>query len=152
VILGRNRQVAWGCTNVHDDSADLYVEAFDAAEPDRYRVPGGWQKVDTLDEPIRVRDGPLASSWHTVSHRVRATRHGPLIESRGRLYALRWTALEAAPELTAFALIDRAASWDDFREALRLYPGPSQNFVYADTQGHIAWYSAGRLPIRRAGD
>src|SRR5262249_16173048 len=85
-------------------------------------------------------------------HRVRATRHGPLIESRGRLYALRWTALEAAPELTAFALIDRAASWDDFREALRLYPGPSQNFVYADTLGHIAWSSAGRLPTRRAGD
>jgi penicillin amidase len=29
VILGRNRRLAWGCTNVHDDSADLYVETFD---------------------------------------------------------------------------------------------------------------------------
>src|SRR5262249_53876580 len=24
VILGRNQRLAWGCTNVHDDSADLY--------------------------------------------------------------------------------------------------------------------------------
>src|SRR5262249_44296178 len=26
VTLGRNRRIAWGCTNVHDDSADLYAE------------------------------------------------------------------------------------------------------------------------------
>ena len=35
---------------------------------------------------------------------------------------------------------------------MRLFPGPAQNFVYADVDGHIGWYAAGRLPIRRAGD
>ena len=152
VVLGRNRRIAWGCTNVHDDSADLYVLEFDKADPGRYRAPGGWEAVAVVDDPIRVRTGPLSSSWRTEPHPVRLSRHGPLVEIDGRVYALRWTALEDAPELTAFALMDRAAGWDDFRAALQEYPGPSQNFVYADVDGHIAWYSAGRLPLRRAGD
>jgi penicillin amidase len=150
VILGRNRHVAWGCTNVHDDSADLYVEEFDGH--DRYKVPGGWETVTVREEPIRVRDGPLSTTHHTVTHRVRVTRHGPLVEIRGRLYALRWTSLDETPELTAFLLMDRASNWEEFQEALRRFPGPSQNFVYADVDGRIAWYSAGRLPIRRSGD
>jgi penicillin amidase len=152
VVLGRNRHVAWGCTNVHDDSADLYILEFDRANPNRYRTPEGWDTLTVVDEPIRVRTGPLSSAWRSEPHRVRLSRYGPLVEISGRLYALRWVSLEKAPELTAFALIDRAAGWDDFRAALEEYPGPSQNFVYADTDGHIAWYSAGHLPLRRGGD
>jgi penicillin amidase len=152
VLIGRNDRVAWGCTNVEDDSADLYVEEFDPANPDRYRTPDGWETVSVREEPIRVRSGALASSWRTETHRARATRHGPLIEIEGRTYALRWTALHEASELTAFALLNRARNWDEFREALAQFPGPSQNFVYADVDGRIAWYSAGRLPVRRGGD
>lgn len=152
VILGRNRDVAWGCTNVHDDGADLYVEEFDPRDPDRYRVAGGWERATVRRETIRVREGAVSQSWRTVEHPVRVTRHGPLIEIRGRLYALRWTALEDAVELPAFAGAARARNWEEFKDALRQYPGPSQNFVYADRGGHIAWYSAGRLPIRRGHD
>jgi penicillin amidase len=152
VILGRNRDLAWGCTNVHDDGADLYVEEFDPRDPDLYRTAEGWERVKVRRESIRVRVGALSSSWRTVEHPVRLTRHGPLVEIRGRLYALRWTALEDAVELTAFAGAGRARGWDEFKEALRQYPGPSQNFVYADRAGHIGWYSAGRLPIRRGQD
>ena len=152
VILGRNRDVAWGCTNVHDDSADLYVEEFDPADPDRYRTAEGWERVTVRNETIRVRDGAISATSHEVTHPVRVTRHGPLVEIRGRLYALGWTALGDAAELPAFARADRAKGWDEFRAAIALFPGPAQNFVYADRHGRIAWYSAGRLPIRRGGD
>ncbi|HEV7503245.1 MAG TPA: penicillin acylase family protein, partial [Vicinamibacteria bacterium] len=153
VTLGRNRHIAWGCTNVHDDSADLYVEEFDPHDPDRYRVPEGWERVQTRHEAIRVRQGPLSSSVRTVDHAVRVTRHGPLVTIGARQYALRWTSLaDDAVELTGFMRLLRAGNWDEFRDALRQFPGPAQNFVYADTDGHIGWYSAGRLPIRRGGD
>jgi penicillin amidase len=152
VILGRNARVAWGCTNVHDDSADLYLEEFDPRQPDHYRTADGWETVTVRTEPIRVRDGQLSRSWHTVGHEVRSTRHGPLVEIRGRLYALRWTMHTETGGFAAFQGMNHAAGWDDFRRALQLFPGPSQNFVYADADGHIAWYSAGRLPVRRSGD
>jgi len=150
VILGRNRRVAWGCTNVHDDSADLYIEEWGGY--DRYRVPGGWETAEIRQERIQVRDGPLSATSHTIVHPVRVTRHGPVVEIRGRLYALKWTSLDDTPELVAFLQMDRASNWEEFQEALRRFPGPSQNFVYADVDGRIAWYSAGRLPIRRSGD
>ncbi len=152
VILGRNRRVAWGCTNVHDDSADLYVEEFDPVNQDRYRTPDGWETVAVREEPIRVRTSRLTSACRVEPLRVRVTRHGPIVDIQGKTYALRWTALERAPELPAFLMMDRAAGWEEFREALRAFPGPSQNFVYADVDGHIAWYAAGRVPLRRAGD
>jgi len=153
VTLGRNRRIAWGCTNVHDDSADLYVEEFDPRDPDLYRTAEGWERVQVRHEPIRVREGTLSSTWRTVDHAVRSTRRGPLVTIGARQYALRWTALaDDAVELTAFARLQRAGNWDEFRDAVRQFPGPAQNFVYADVDGHIGWYAAGRLPIRRAGD
>jgi penicillin amidase len=152
VILGRNRRIAWGCTNVHDDSADLYAEELDPERPDHYRVGDGWEQVKVIDEPILVREGTLSSSRRTVVHQVKVTRHGPLIEAYGRLWALRWTGIERVQELTAFFLVDRARDWESFRKAVSTFPGPSQNFVYADVDGHVGWVSAGRLPIRASGD
>jgi penicillin amidase len=32
------------------------------------------------------------------------------------------------------------------------YTGPTQNFVYADIEGHIGYYGAGKIPIRKSGD
>jgi penicillin amidase len=41
-----------------------------------------------------------------------------------------------------------AASYDDFRGALSLFGAPSQNFVYADVDGHIGYQLPGYIPIR----
>jgi penicillin amidase len=152
VVIGRNRHIAWGCTNVHDDAVDLYAEERDPARPDFYRVGDGWERATVVDEVIRVRTSPLGSSFRDVPHPVTITRHGPLVEIHGRLWALRWPGIQRSLELTAFHLLDRASNWDEFRAALETYPGPSQNFAYADASGHIGWYSAGRLPIRASGD
>jgi penicillin amidase len=152
VILGRNRRVAWGCTNVHDDNADLVAIEVDPGRPDHYRTPAGWERFRTVDEPILVRRGALAASWDSVSHPVNLTRWGPVLEVGGRQYALRLAMLEKAVEVPAFLGLDRASNWEEFRRAVSLFPGPSQNFVYADVDGHIGWYSAGRVPLRRPGD
>lgn len=152
VVIGRNRRIAWGCTNVHDDAVDLYAEELDPARPGYYRVGQGWEKATLVDEVIRVRTSALGSGTRDVAHPVTITRHGPLVEIHGRMWALRWPGADRALELTAFHRLDRAQDWDSFKAALATYPGPSQNFVYADTDGHIGWYSAGNLPIRANGD
>jgi penicillin amidase len=152
VVIGRNRDIAWGCTNVHDDAVDLYAEERDPARPDFYRVGDGWERAAVVDEVIRVRTSALGSTLRDVRHPVTITRHGPLVEIHGRLWALRWPGIERSLELTAFLRLDQARNWDEFKSALETYPGPSQNFAYADTDGHIGWYSAGHLPIRATGD
>ncbi|HEX6739797.1 MAG TPA: penicillin acylase family protein, partial [Vicinamibacteria bacterium] len=152
VLIGRTARVAWGCTNVHDDSADLYVVTPDPARPDHYQGPQGPEPFRVIEERIRVRDGTFSTSSHEVVHPVRFTRQGPIIQIDKRPYALRWTALEPRDEASAFLRLNRAQRLEDLHQALALFPGPSQNFVYGDADGHVAWVSAGLLPIRRAGD
>lgn len=44
--------------------------------------------------------------------------------------------------------VDEARNWTEFEAALSGFAGPTQNFVYADTAGHIAYQAAGWVPLR----
>jgi len=48
--------------------------------------------------------------------------------------------------------VNRARNWKEFTAALGQYVGPTQNFVYADVDGNIGYYGAGRIPVRKSGD
>jgi penicillin G amidase len=154
VVIGHNEHIAWGFTNVGPDVQDLYVEKFDPGNPQKYLTPTGWHDAEIRHEQIRVRKSFTDSASDTTTLDVTVTRHGPIIFERdGRRYALRWTALD--PKLNnadGFYLQNRARNWKEFTTALGSYTGPMQNMVYADTEGHIGYYAAGRVPVRKSGD
>jgi penicillin amidase len=164
VVIGHNRRIAWGFTNLGADVTDLYLEKLRGQE---YLHGGTWVPLQEHDEVIRIHGAPS----RTIT--VRSTRHGPLLSDvseelstvganadvppgspdRGNGYAvaLRWTALEPAPTADAIFALDRAADWKDFRKAARLFAVPSQNMVYADVDGNIGYQAPGRIPIRKGG-
>src|SRR4029077_12829139 len=49
---------------------------------------------------------------------------------------------------TSIFHLNTAGDFDAFREALKAYGSPSQNFVYADVQGNIGYQLPGLIPIR----
>jgi len=59
--------------------------------------------------------------------------------------AAHWTALQPSTLAQAVLSIDKARDWDDFREALRYWDVPSQNFVYADVNGNIGYQMPGHI-------
>lgn len=162
VALGRNRYIAWGATNVSADVEDLYRERLD--QSGRFaRFRGVDEPLTLVPEVIHVRG---ADPIHLT---VRVTRHGPLITDAINAnnadsarnpkpdplapLALRFTALDADDTtLSAFLKLNEARNWDQFTAALRDFVVPSQNFVYADVDGHIGYYAPGRIPIRATGD
>ena len=88
---------------------------------------------------------------------VRSTRHGVVLSDvddrlkDGPVLALRWTATaEVDLALETFFKIDIADDFDEFRAAFAGYGSPSQNFVYADVDGHIGYVLPGLIPIRAA--
>ena len=148
VVVGHNRRIAWGITNLCFDVQDLYIEQIDE-RTGRYLYRGQVEQARRENEIIRVKGQAPAELT------VWVTRHGPLFVSDGnQQLALRWTAAE--PGMVQFPVldIDRAANWGEFTTALARWPGPGSNFVYADVDGHIGYHAAGKLPIRRgwAGD
>jgi penicillin amidase len=154
VIIGHNERIAWGLTNLGPDVQDVYRETFDPQNPRRYQTPAGWRDAEVRREEIKVRKSALGTETEVVPHEVLVTRHGPIVLKKGAdAYALRWTALSpTATEFTAFYKLNRARNWKEFGEALKQYGGATQNFVYADVDGHIGYYGAGLIPVRSSGD
>ena len=151
VVAGHSRRVAWGYTNAMVDDVDFFVEEVDSADPDRYRVPGGWAEMTVRPETIQVK------GREPVVHRVRATRHGPVVSDvdergGGRVLAMQWTAYEPSTEVVALLGMNTARDAEEFARALRGFNNPHQNVVFADRDGRIGYWMAGRVPVRRSGD
>ena len=154
ILIGHNDRIAWGITNVESDAQDLYIETFDKDNPKRYQTPDGWRDAEIRREEIKVRKSPADPATEPVDFEVTVTRHGPIILDRnGVRYSLAWTALDPTTyETAAFYELDRARNWQEFRSALSHYSGTTFNIVYADADGHIGYWAAGRYPIRKTGD
>ncbi len=143
VIIGHNEHIAWGVTNLGFDVQDLYVERIDL-QTGRYLFRGQPEQARAEREVIRVKGAEPVEFNNLV------TRHGPVFTTgpRGAL-TLRWTAAEPGRFQIPLVQINQARNWAEFREALRRFSGPAQNFVYADTSGNIGYQATGLLPIRR---
>jgi len=153
VVLGHNARIAWGATNAGPDVQDLFVERLDPDDPDRYVHGDSSAPFERRTEEIRVRGGD------TVRHEVRATAHGPILNdvderlADAPLMSVRWTATaEVDRTFEAILGLNTAGDFDAFRASLALYGAPTQNFVYADVDGHIGYQFPGRIPIRDGGD
>jgi penicillin G amidase len=146
VIVGHNRRVTWGFTNVGPTVQDLYVETFN--NEGAYQTPKGWQQPEHRTETIRVKGQP------DITVDVIVTRHGPiitdLIPGETRKIALRWTAYDSVHD--PFFDIDSAQNREEFQHALSTWDSPAQNTVYADVDGHIGYHATGHIPLRSAGD
>jgi penicillin amidase len=165
VALGRNRFIAWGATNVAADVEDLYIERLDPAGT-AAEFQGAMVPITTVPETITIRGAD------PVQLSVRFTRHGPLVSDAINAnnqsaaarpgipkaapvepLAFRWTALDDDDStLVSFLKLNEARNWSEFTDALRAFVVPSQNFVYADVDGHIGYYAPGHIPIRASGD
>jgi len=155
IAIGHNEKIAWGMTNLAPDVQDVYLEIFDKHNANRYLTPSGWRDAEVRHEQIRVRKNPLdPASIETQTVDVTLTRHGPIVfEKDGLRYALRWPALDPATiEAEGLFAVSRARNWKEFTDALSHYDGITGNFIYADVDGHIGYYAAGLIPIRKTGD
>lgn len=152
VVLGRNREICWGITNLNPDVQDFYRERLDETGCFAEFL-GTFEPLQIVNETIRVR------SSAPVSLRVRITRHGPLAEGIMGLsessepLAFRWTGLDPAnTSLSAFLRLNEAHDWQSFCDALRLCTAVPVNFGYADARGNFGFHAAGKIPVRDRGD
>jgi penicillin amidase len=169
VIIGHNDRIAWGVTNLFPDVQDLYMEKINPENPNQYEVNGHWVNMTIHREEIRV-----SHQEEPTVILARETRHGPVITDSGgfssyqgftmnpsgtfpmsldlRVLSLKWTALQPAASLRSVLLLDKARNFEEFRDALRSWNVPAQNFVYADVDGNIGYQAPGLIPIRSKGD
>ena len=148
VIVGHNRRIAWGFTNLRPNADDIYIEKFN--DQGEYLTPQGWQRPEHRQEIIRVKGAP------EVTLDVITTRHGPiitdLIPGEQRKLALKWTIYDVQASGIPFFALDSAQNWQEFQAALAHFGAPGQNSVYADVDGNIGYQATGFIPIRASGN
>ncbi|MEY4763832.1 MAG: hypothetical protein RI907_505 [Pseudomonadota bacterium] len=144
VVVGRNRDIAWGLTGAMMDNQDLYWGEVDLSL-NRVRTAEGWVNLDHERSPIQVK----GQAMQEVD--VRGCAQGQLLHAEGGLgLFLRWPALDGNLGSVSLHRLNRACDWASFREGVaevRNCPGVA---VYADTQ-HIGAQVYGLMPRRAAG-
>jgi penicillin amidase len=147
VIVGHNRRIAWGFTNIGPDVQDVFIETFN--DQGEYLTASGWQAPERRREVIRVK------GQADVVLEVTVTGNGPviteLIPGETRALALRWTLYEPDTIDSPFFQVNAAGDWEQFRQGFARFHAPAQNVVYADVEGNIGYQATGRVPIRRGG-
>ncbi|MFE5092807.1 penicillin acylase family protein [Streptomyces sp. NPDC056638] len=165
VIIGHNQDIAWGFTNLGADVTDLFLEKVSA---DGYLYDGKVKPFTVRKETIKVAGGKSREIT------IRETNNGPLVSDRsselekvgqkapvagaapdradGYAVALKWTALEPGRSMDAVFELNRAKDFPSFRKAAEHFEVPSQNLIYADTEGHIGYQAPGKIPVRLQGD
>jgi len=151
VVIGHNDRIAWGITNVNPDVQDYFVEKINPSNPNQYEFQGKMEDFQIVRETIKVKGGGEENL------EIKISRHGPImtpvLSGVTQPLALQWTATrERSDVLNAVLAVDRAKNFEEFRNALRKFDVPSQNFVYADVDGNIGYQMPGNVPIRAKGD
>lgn len=164
VLIGNNNHVSWTATNSMIDITDVYSEKVvqDPASPSGLSTmfKGRKEPVIALPQEFFVNapgDGivdNLARASNGVPDAVLIVprrNHGPLIRfdpAQGTGLSLQWAGHSGTREFDAFRLFNRARNLGDFAHAVDFFDAGLQNFLYTDTDGNIAYFLSGEVPLR----
>ncbi len=152
IYLGHTRHTAWGVTNHTASIRDLYRETVCRGDPDQYLDGSEWVAFEVEKQQIAVR-GQAPESL-TIRRTVRGPVMNdflPMIDGNPEPpLSMRWTGVEATTGFEAMLALHRSRCVDEVLDALREWPCPILNLVFADSDGRIGYHVVGRIPTRKA--
>ena len=150
ITIGFNEHIAWGLTNAGRDILDFYTLSVRDSTFDAYWMNGKWNPMQIKVDTFLFKGGGMFLDT------VRYTQLGPVMydASFGKVnqpLAARWVAHEPSLELLAFYQLNRAHSFETYKNALTHYAAPAQNFVFSSQTGDIAIRQQGKFVNRWEG-
>ena len=149
IYQGFNEHCGWMHTSSAVDAADTYIEKISKKD-------NGWvYEYDGTLKPVLQKKISIAAKketgLETISFTALFTHHGPVMAKRDG----QWLSVRADNRLMNGLiqcwLRTKAKGLDDFKKTLDLKGNISNNTVYADAQGNIAYWHGNRIPKRVAG-
>jgi acyl-homoserine-lactone acylase len=146
VYQGFNDRVGWMHTSSSVDNVDEYLETI-VKRGDRYAYRYGSEErpvtVQTISVPFKTAAGMSRKDFT-----VYRTHHGPIV----RQVNDKWVAVRLMEEplkaLTQSYSRTKAKTFKAFLESMQLHTNSSNNTLYADADGTIAYLHANFIPKR----
>ncbi|MEP6990692.1 MAG: acylase [bacterium] len=146
IYQGFNDRAGWMHTTSGVDDVDEYLETVTPkGDGYVYRYGGKERPViaSTVVVPYKTATG-MARKTFTVYR----THHGPIIrEQDGKWVAIRMMH-EPVKALTQSYTRTKARSFKEFRKSMELHTNSSNNTIFADADGDIAYFHANFIPKR----
>lgn len=144
VLIGHNRNIAWGITLAYTDIQDIFVEEF--ISDSTYRFGNEERNATIHREVIHVKGGDA------IEVDVVETHHGPIISDVAnfpeRRVALASSCFKPGQLMRGWLNLNQAKGWNDFVDAMKCFTSPALNIVYADVDENIGYWVTGEVPVR----
>jgi penicillin amidase len=152
IIIGFNQQIAWGITNGADDVKDWYKLKI-SKDYKKYEFDGSWH--DLKSEIVQINQRDHSPFYDTIYHTIQ----GPIVVNKSFQgkhpeltdLALKWELHNPSNEFLTFIKLNKATNYEAFKDAIKHYNCPTQNFTYADKNNNIAMHHQGRMAIKWPG-
>lgn len=146
VYQGFNENTGWMHTSTYTDVIDEYKETLVKKDNRLFYVYGEeLRPVDSLKINLRFATD---NEFGTKAFTLYRTHHGPIthmVDNQWTATALMWKPVEA---LTQSYIRTKQNGYKGFREMMDMRTNSSNNTVYADAQGNIAYFHGNFIPKR----
>jgi acyl-homoserine lactone acylase PvdQ len=146
IYQGFNDRTGWMHTSSGVDNIDEYLETI-VKKGDRFYYKYGNEERPLSSARIVVpyKDGATMAQKEFTVYR---THHGPIVrEANGRWVSIRLMQ-EPLKALTQSYSRTKARNYKEFRQSMELHTNSSNNTIYADADGTIAYFHSNFIPKR----
>ena len=149
VYQGFNPHVGWMHTSSGVSAMSTYLETV-AKKGDRYYYKYGDQELPVVSReimvPYKTEQGGLAEKKFSVYR----TRHGPVIGGQNGKWLTIRLMQEPVKALIQSYTRTKATDYKSFRQTMELHTNSSNNTIFADSDGDIAYFHGDFIPRRDA--
>lgn len=146
VYQGFNERTGWMHTSSRADAIDEYLETIIQRDDSYYYLYEGEER--RLEEKIITVPYKNGEELLSREFKVYRSHHGPIIRSQGD----KWVSIKLMQEpikaLTQSYTRTKANNLAEFHTSMELLTNSSNNTVYADADGNIAYYHGNFIPRR----
>lgn len=149
VYQGFNEHCGWMHTSGYADVADTYAERVTKRGDSLfYRYDGKLLPVQKQTFTLTYKDGNTMSSKKVITY---STHHGPVMAKRnGQWISVRAVNRHINGLIQAWQRT-KSTNFAEFKKNMELLANASNNTVYADDQGNIAYWHGNFVPRRDTG-
>ena len=146
VYQGFNQHCGWMHTSSQADISDAYIEKISKQNKGLvYEYDGKQKSVGIKKISIKYKEGDklVAKTFNTLF-----THHGPVMAKRnGNYLSLKHNNRDMQGFMQSW-LRTKATNFEAFKKTMDMHANPSNNTVYADSEGNIAYWHGNFLPKR----
>lgn len=146
IYQGFNEKTGWMHTSSYADVMDEFVETIIKTDAEYQYVYGDeLRSVKSIEVSLKYKQEDKLIDKNFTIYR---THHGPITHSIGNKWvatSMMWSPVNA---LSQSYIRTKLSNHNEFREMMDMRTNSSNNTVYADADGNIAYYHGNFMPIR----